>query len=295
MAFSHRTIRSCVFLFKNIDISGNKLIRFLLLTLCFLISACGGSSSSEDSSDSTIVIPTVNSNTRWFLQLQGTYDLSISTELYELDLFDAQTSQIATLKNNGIFVVCYFSAGSFEDWRDDASSFNQTDIGQALDNWPGEYWLDIRSDNVRTVMKNRIQLAKSKGCDAVDPDNVDGFLQNTGFNITAGEQLAFNSYLANTAHSIGLAIGLKNDLTQTQTLEPLFDFAINEQCIANQECDYLAPFKASQKLIINIEYDTALIQSDSAKSTLCTEAETMGMMTKVLTNALDGTELYSCF
>ena len=271
------------------------MIRFFLFTLCLLISACGGSSSSEDSSDSTVVIPTVNSNTRWFLQLQGTYDLSVGTELYELDLFDAQTSQIATLKNNGIFVVCYFSAGSFEDWRDDASSFNQTDIGQALDNWPGEYWLDIRSDNVRTLMKNRIQLAKSKGCDAVDPDNVDGFLQNTGFNITAGEQLAFNSYLANTAHSIGLAIGLKNDLTQIQTLEPLFDFAINEQCIAYQECDYLAPFKASQKLIINIEYDTALIESDSAKSTLCTEADTMGMMTKVLTDALDGTELYSCF
>lgn len=278
-----------------IDGSGNKFIRILLLTLCLLISACGGSSSSEDSTDSSIVIPTVSSNTSWFLQLQGSYDLSVSTELYELDLFDAQISQISTLKNNGVFVVCYFSAGSFEDWRDDASSFTQSDIGQALDNWPGEYWLDIRSENVRSVLKNRIQLAKSKGCDAVDPDNVDGFLQTTGFNITASDQLAFNSYLANTAHSFGLAIGLKNDLTQIQTLEPLFDFAINEQCIAYQECDYLAPFKTSQKLIVNIEYDTALIESDSTKSALCAEAETMGMMTKVLTNALDGTELYSCF
>lgn len=269
------------------------MIRFLLLTWFLLISACGGSSSSEDSSDR--VIPTIHSNTRWFLQLQGTYNLSASTKLYELDLFDAQTDQIATLKNNGTLVVCYFSAGSFEDWREDASSFNQTDIGQALGDWPGEYWLDIRSDNVRTLMKNRIQLAKSKGCDAVDPDNLDGFSQDTGFDITASEQLAFNSYLANTAHSIGLAIGLKNDLTQVQALEPLFDFAVNEQCIAYQECDYLAPFKASKKLIINIEYDTALIESDSAKSELCTEAETMGMMTKVLTSALDGTELYSCF
>lgn len=108
-----------------IDGSGNKFIRILLLTLCLLISACGGSSSSEDSTDSSIVIPTVSSNTSWFLQLQGSYDLSVSTELYELDLFDAQISQISTLKNNGVFVVCYFSAGSFEDWRDDASSFTQ--------------------------------------------------------------------------------------------------------------------------------------------------------------------------
>ena len=45
-----------------------------------------------------------------------------------------------------------------------------------MSDW-NEWWLDIHSDsckaNVQNVMEGRIKAAKSKGCDGVDPDNVD--------------------------------------------------------------------------------------------------------------------------
>lgn len=44
------------------------------------------------------------------------------------------------------------SAGTYESWRPDASSFLPTDLGNALADWPGERWLNIRSANVRAIM-----------------------------------------------------------------------------------------------------------------------------------------------
>lgn len=51
-------------------------------------------------------------------------------------------------------------------------------MGNPLDGWPNEKWLNINSANVRSIMTKRIQLASSMGCDAVDPDNVDGYVSD---------------------------------------------------------------------------------------------------------------------
>ncbi|MBK6519378.1 MAG: endo alpha-1,4 polygalactosaminidase [Polyangiaceae bacterium] len=36
-------------------------------------------------------------------------------------------------------MLCYFSS-QYEEWRDDADSFGA--LGEMLDGWPGEYWVD---------------------------------------------------------------------------------------------------------------------------------------------------------
>ena len=41
-------------------------------------------------------------------------------------------------------VVCYISAGSWEDWWPDAGQFPAVGLGNAGDGWPREHWLDIR-------------------------------------------------------------------------------------------------------------------------------------------------------
>jgi len=69
---------------------------------------------------------------------------------------------------------------------------------------------------------------KEKGCDGVEPDNVDGYTNDTGFNLTSNDQIQYNKFLANEAHQRGLSIGLKNNLDQIEVLEPFFDFAVNE-------------------------------------------------------------------
>lgn len=51
--------------------------------------------------------------------------------------------------------------------------------------------LDVRSANVHEVMISRLDLARQKGCDGVEPDNMDGYTNNSGFSLSANDQLAY--------------------------------------------------------------------------------------------------------
>jgi hypothetical protein len=57
-----------------------------------------------------------------------------------------------------------------------------------------------------------------KGCDGVEPDNMDGYLSNNYDDskgvVSFNDQLVYNKWMAIEAHKRGLAIGLKNDLDQ---------------------------------------------------------------------------------
>jgi hypothetical protein len=193
--------------------------------------------------------------TSWQIQFTGELDLSFDVQMYDLDLFDTPQASIDELHTAGRRVVCYFSAGSWEDWRPDASQFPESVLGNDLEGWPGERWLDIRQlDILGPIMTARLDLAVQKGCDGVDPDNVDGYDNDNGFPLTAQDQAAYNTWLAEQAHSRGLAVGLKNDLAQVSNLIDYFDWQLNEQCFQYNECDLLLPFIQAGKPVFSIEY-----------------------------------------
>jgi hypothetical protein len=126
----------------------------ITLICSLLIAACGGVSDSgsvglSDTSDTWFKPASTSS---WRLQLQGSVNLGHDVELYAIDLFDSPVSLINDLHAPGRHVIGYFSAGSYEDWRDDASDFEPADLGKPLAGWPGENWLDVRSLNVRNIM-----------------------------------------------------------------------------------------------------------------------------------------------
>jgi hypothetical protein len=178
-----------------------------------------------------------------------------SIGVYEIDLFDAEQGAIDALHAAGGYVICYFSAGSFEDWRPDVPRFPTSVIGRDYQGWPGERWLDIRQrDTLAPILEARLDLAKQKECDAVDPDNVDGFSTETGFDISEAEQLAFNRWLAEAAHRHGLAIGLKNAAELVEELVDLYDFSVIENCAAQAACDDYRRFADQNKAVFQIEY-----------------------------------------
>ncbi len=80
-------------------------------------------------------------NLRWQWQLTGTLNTSYPVDAYDIDLFDTTPESIQALKQQGKKVICYFSAGSSEDWRPDYDQFQAEDQGKNLDDWPGEKWL----------------------------------------------------------------------------------------------------------------------------------------------------------
>jgi hypothetical protein len=196
--------------------------------------------------------------TSWQWQLTGKIDTSFDVQMYDVDLFDTPQSTIDQLHTDGRIVICYFSAGSWEDWRNDAAQFPNAVKGKNLDNWPGEMWLDIRQLNtLDPIMSARLDLALQKGCDGVEPDNVDGYANDTGFPLSTQDQLDYNRWLSEQAHQRGLSIGLKNDLDQIPDLLAFFDWALNEECFSYDECHLLQPFVAANKAVFGVEYELA--------------------------------------
>lgn len=256
---------------------------FLLLFALLIMSGC----SDKNTPDNTQVT--------WQWQLRGPVNTAYDVDVYDIDLFNTDPSIIASLHERKKKVICYFSAGTYEEWREDAGNFPKEALGNELDKWEGERWLDIRNEAVRNIMLSRLDLAKMKGCDGVEPDNVDGYTNNTGFDLTAVDQLAYNKFLATQAKARGLSIGLKNDLSQIEKLEPYFDFAVNEQCHKYNECDYLLPFIRNNKPVFNAEYAKAYVYNlNGARDELCANSKALKLQTLVLPRKLDDSFRYSC-
>jgi hypothetical protein len=143
----------------------------------------------DDNEPGLSPVPSPNTTLLWIPKVNETWQIILShppvvsdsvtpdVDIFDVDLFDTSSSTIAQLHKLGKKVICYFSAGSYESWRSDAKDFKDGDLGHNLDDWPGEKWLRLGSQNVRDIMKKRIGMAKQKGCDGVDPDNVDGYVR----------------------------------------------------------------------------------------------------------------------
>lgn len=238
---------------------------------------------------------TPRSTDTWQWQLHGPINTAYPVDVYDIDLMEAPQATIDALKIQGKRIVCYFSAGSSEDFRPDFSRFLPQDMGNALNGWPGERWLDTRSANVRSIMQARLDLAAAKGCDGVEPDNVDGFSNDPGLPLTAATQLDYLQFLAAQAHQRGLAIGLKNDVSQIALVSHLFDFAVNEQCIEFDECAGYAAFVSQGKPVFNAEYAQRYRNNaGGARDALCTQAHAASIHTLVLPLALDDASRFSC-
>lgn len=191
----------------------------------------------------------------WQIQYTNKLDINIDAKVFDIDLFDTSIQTIDLLQVNNKTVICYFSAGSYESNRPDSKTLLPA-AGNKMDGWP-ERWLKIGNESIleniiKPVMLSRIKLAKYKKCDGIDPDNLDGY--NNKQPITYSQQISYNKWLSDIAHSLDLKIGLKNDLDQIKDLEKYFDFAVNEQCLQYEECDKLKPFQDSKKPIFEIEY-----------------------------------------
>ena len=279
-------------------------ITIFILAIIFLVGCGSGGSSSEtnntklfDSSVHPITTGTwykPDTNTSWHWQLTGDINTSYNVKLYDIDLFDSNKTLIQSLKDNNKKVICYFSAGSWEDWRSDASDFPSSVKGSKMDGWD-ELWLDISSEELAPIMRARLDLAVQKGCDGVEPDNMDGYTNSTGFAFNSDDQLAYNKFIANEARKRGLSVGLKNDLDQIIKLEPYYDFSVNEQCHELGECNKLTPFIDKNKPVFNAEYKQKYVDNNNnERDNMCIETNILSFQTLVLPLNLDDSFRYGC-
>ena len=193
--------------------------------------------------------------TSWQIQFNGEIDTSLDVDMFEVDMFDTTTATVEEFHTQGTKVVCYISGGSWENWRPDADDFPRSVRGKSLAGWPGERWLDIRKLRVlKPLMTARLDRCKSKGFDSVEFDNVNGYQNPTGFDLTGQDQLRYNKWLANAAHEHGLSVGLKNDGLQAHILVDYFDWVLVESCFYYKECRPYDVFIEAGKAVMAIEY-----------------------------------------
>ncbi len=192
----------------------------------------------------------------WQWQLSGELNIGYDVDLYDIDLFETPKTTIDELHKRGIKVICYFNAGAYEPYRPDSAMFTEDVLGKNMDGWEDERWLDIsKYDLFSDIMEARLDLAAEKGCDGVEPDNIDAYTNDNGFALSYEDQLKYNIWLSDEAHKRYLSIALKNDLDQIDDLVDHFDLAINEQCFYYDECDALKEFIAQDKAVLGVEYE----------------------------------------
>ncbi len=216
----------------------------------------------------------------WEIQISSTPKRIKPVQAYDVDLFETPQAKLNEIEGRGIKTICYFSAGSYEQWRSDAKQLAPY-RGAKLKGWPGEWWIDIRKPEVRAVMEARLDLAAQKGCDAVDPDNVDGYQNKNGLGLTAAHQADYLKFLAEEAHERGMAIGLKNSVELIPQVVNDFDFTVNEECFDYRECGTLKPFIDANKPVLQIQYGDKAKDRKKAAKKFCKQANNLGFSTLI--------------
>ena len=212
----------------------------------------------------------------WQIQLSDPpLDTTVDARVYIADIETPQ-STIRSLHNAGRIVICYFSGGTMETFRGDAPRFPSESLGMPLTSYPDERWIDVRNATVRAIMQDRISKAARVECDGVYPSGLAAFANptSTGLNFSRADQLAYNRFLAESAHALGLSIGLVDgDEALSQELLAAFDWRVVSGCITNtNSCASAAPFVGARKAAFLIEYG-----DESRVAEVCPKARGLGL------------------
>lgn len=222
----------------------------------------------------------------WYWQLQGTPKIQ-PVQASDFDGFDNSAATVAKFHAAGQKAICYIDVGTWENWRSDAGKFPASVKG-ATNGWPGERWLDVRQiATLAPIMSARFQMCAAKGFDAVEPDNMDGWENSTGFPISGAQQIAYNKWVAQAVHAVGLAVFQKNDPEQAGSLQPSFNGVIDEQCNQYTECNLLTPYLTAGKPVLDAEY--------RGYPGFCAADAKAGIMGALFNTALDGGVFKHCW
>lgn len=269
---------------------------FISILIC-IIAGCSDSDDSQaetnddDPQNTQIFIPTPGTTFEWRLDdLPNSY--STQAAVVDIDAFSATPELVANLQAQGVRVLAYLSVGSVEDFRDDAGDFPQQIIGNEYEGFPDENWLDIREiELLAPIMEARLDMIASKGFDGIEPDNINGYQNDTGFNLTQEDAKVYCRYLIEQAHTRGLSIGQKNAEELIPDMVDEFDWLLSEDAYVENFYQQLTPYIAANKAVFFVEY-TDRISATDFQTMVCPEAETRNYSAVLKDRDLTTTTIY---
>ncbi|HEY6079878.1 MAG TPA: endo alpha-1,4 polygalactosaminidase [Polyangiaceae bacterium] len=250
-------------------------------TLVVRRDASGSSGSGGSSPETTLYVPA--ENVAWQAKLSGAVDIAEDAELFYLDAELQDSADLAQLHEQGRHYICYLSAGSWEDFRDDAKAFPESALGSPLPNFENERWLDVRSPEVRQLMQQRIERLGALGCDGIPPSSLAVHAADTGLGLTQEDALDYARWLAERIHAAGMSAGLAAPLELTRELWPSFEFGLAIGCLQGSGCAEFAPFVEAHRPVLHIE-----LGDEDAAPGICKMAEALGFEPLVTSASFNG-------
>lgn len=227
----------------------------------------------------------------WDWQLQGPYDLSVDVDVIDLDPDEVTAAQVAALNERGVGTIAYVSVGTLENWRNDKGAFPDRVVGNTYGDWPDEKFLDIRDlDALLPLMEQRFQTAADMGLTAIEPDNMDVYINESGFDISADDTVLYITSLADIAHDLGLEMGQKNVPELTPQLVDILDFMVAEACYADGWCDDTLLYIEAGKPVFDVEYTDTNVDWAAA----CSYAQSVGISMILHDRDLAGPAIETC-
>lgn len=276
-----------------------------VIHLCLLISCSDGvadvslsepltdgtdDSENIDTPNSPYVIP-VGQTFEWRLD-DLSDDYMTTAEVVDIDAFSATPELVANLKAQGKIVIAYISAGSVEDFRDDANQFPEEVIGSVYEGFENENWLDIRNiDAIAPILRARLDMIKEKGFDGVEPDNINGYQNNSGFPLTVENTKPFCRWLIEEAHSRGLSIGQKNAEELVPDLVDEFDWILTEGAVDGNWYQDVIPYIEAGKAVFLTEYTDDMTENQF-QNNVCPIATTNNFSAVLKDRDLTNTTVY---
>jgi endo-alpha-1,4-polygalactosaminidase (GH114 family) len=257
---------------------------YACIVLCLILAAC---KSDNADPDTNIVdgseLP--NDKTDWWKPVNGVsfdWDLDdlnaqdhFEADVVDVDAFTTSAEQVAALHAQGKKVIAYISVGTLENDRPDAGLLPKEVIGKVYPEWTEEKWVDIREpEKLKPWLNSRFRMIINKGFDAIEPDNLDSFDNETGFNITESDTRRYCDFLISLAHQNGLGIGQKNVPGLASDFAAKFDWLLTEDAFEQGWQEQVKPFIDLKKPVFSVEY-TDMTTEATFENIFCPKAKVL--------------------
>ncbi|MBC7450818.1 MAG: endo alpha-1,4 polygalactosaminidase [Cytophagales bacterium] len=192
--------------------------------------------------------------------------------IIDIDAFSATKELVDAFHARGIKVIAYISVGTIENYRPDYALLPYEVIGNVYPAWPDERFLNIREiEKLKPFIQSRFDMIKQKGFDGIEPDNIDGYGESNGFDLTLEDTRAFCEWIIEEAHSRNLSIGQKNTEELVPFLYRKFDWALTEDVFNQNNQDDYSFYISSAKPVFSAEY-TDVMSISEFDSFVCAKA-----------------------
>ncbi len=221
----------------------------------------------------------------WDIQLSAPFDVSASRVMYDLDLW-ALVPSMTTLdygdgdpvtvpegvlggtitqlhaRTPSTIVICHVETGALEMNRPDARKFPAAALGSAVPDLDRARFLDISAAGRAqwaSIMWKRFDLARSIGCDGIEPSHNDvGAYLDPVLPIAPEDTYSWYDEIVTQGHNRQLSTGMKDADYVDGAVDqgaPNFDWMMNERCGETNTCDVVRPFIDLQKPVFALDYD----------------------------------------